>query len=100
MRLQASAASLGVIVETIRCAVDFEIAKIAPSSRTVRLARSAAQAMSTRWWIEYDHGRPRLGSAGSRAATWAIWRSDIAVIATMFDVSAVTATMFDVMTTV
>jgi len=84
----------------IRCAVDFEIAKIAPSSRTVRLVRSAAQAMSTRWWIEYDHGRPRLGSAASRATTSAIWRSDIVVIATRFDVSAVIATMFDVMAAV
>jgi hypothetical protein len=54
----ASAARRGVIVETIRCAADFEIAKLAASSRTVRLVRSAAHVIKMRCASEHDHGRP------------------------------------------
>ena len=54
----ASAASRGVIVEMIRCAADLEIAKLAASSRTVRLVRSAAHVIKMRCASEHDHGRP------------------------------------------
>jgi len=54
----ASAASRGVIVETIRCAEDFEIAKLAASSRIVRFVRSAVNAIKMRWASEREHGRP------------------------------------------
>jgi len=51
-------ASRGVIVEMIRCAADLEIAKLAASSRTVRLVRSAAHVIKMRCASEHDHGRP------------------------------------------
>ena len=54
-----NAASRGVIMETIRCAADFEIAKLAASSRNVRLVRSAAHVIKIRRASEHDHGRPR-----------------------------------------
>jgi hypothetical protein len=54
-----SAASRGVIVETIRWAADFEIAKVTASSRNVRLVRSAAHVIKMRCASEHDHGRPR-----------------------------------------
>jgi hypothetical protein len=65
----SSPASRGVIVETIRCAADFEIAKHAASSRIVRLVRSAAHAIKTRCASEHDQGRPCRGSGGRRWIT-------------------------------
>ena len=59
----------GVIVETMRCAADFEIAKHAASSRIVRLVRNAAHASKTRCASEHDHRRPRRGSGGRRWIT-------------------------------
>jgi hypothetical protein len=63
---RGSAASRGVIVETIQCAADLEIAKLAASSRIVRLVRNAAHAIKMRCASEHDHGRPRRGSGGRR----------------------------------
>ena len=45
---RTTAASLGVTVATIRCAVDFEIWNTAASSRMVRFVRNTTQAISTR----------------------------------------------------
>lgn len=70
-----SAASRGVIVETIRCAADFEIAKLAAISRIQRLVRSVAHVIKTRCASERDQGRPRRGSGGRRRITDASrWR--------------------------
>lgn len=66
-----SAASRDVVVETIRWTADFEIAKLAASSRTVRLVRSAAHVIRMRCASEHDHGRPRRGSHGKRWITTA-----------------------------
>jgi hypothetical protein len=81
-----SAASRRVIVETLRCAADFEIAKLAPSSRIVRLVRSAAHAIHLRCASEHDHGRPRRGSAGRRWVTAASRRRVMAASTSMREV--------------
>jgi len=56
-----TAASRDVIVETIRCAADLEIAKLAASSRIVRLVRNAAHAIKMRCASKHDHGWRRRG---------------------------------------
>lgn len=61
-----SAARCGVIVEMIRCAADLEIAKLAASSRIVRLVRNAVHAIKMRCAREQDHGWPRRGLGGRR----------------------------------
>lgn len=70
----------------IRCAVDFEIAKLAASSRIVRLVLNAAQVIRTRRRSELDHGRPRHGSGGKRWSTASRRRCVIAASTSMREI--------------
>jgi hypothetical protein len=87
-----SAASRGVIVDTIRCAADFEIAKLAASSRIVRLVRSAAQVIRMRCASEHDHGRPHRRSGGRRSITAASRRRVMAASTSMREIVIVDVT--------
>lgn len=77
---------MGTRLAMIRCAVDFEIAKLAASSRIVKLVRSAAQTIRTRRRSEHDQGRPRHGSGGKRWSTAARRRCVIVASTSMREI--------------